>query len=192
MPISDVGIANAALLRIGQPAITAFGDSGKPALLANNTYTIHRDALLRAIPWRFAIWRTAVAASTTEPAWEFDYYYPLPEEPNYCLRVLTIENLSDTDWRIEGRMIVTDHDAPLNLKYIRRITDPNQFDSLFIETLIAKLQWEWGEALVRDRVLLNELKAEYVGKREEAAAVTESEGKNEPRPNGTWYEAHLS
>ena len=189
---SDVQIANAALLRIGQKALTAFTDAGKAALLANNTYSIHRDALQRAIPWRFAIWRTSVAASTTEPAWEFDYYYPFPTTPDYCLRVLTIENLSDTDWRIEGRMIVTTHEAPLNVKYIQRIEDPNDFDSLFVETFIAKLQWEWSEALVKDRNLNAALLAEYVGKRDEAAAVTESEGKNEPRPDGTWFEAHLS
>ena len=187
---SKVGIANAALLRIGEKTITAFTDPGKPALLANNTYDIHRDALLRAIPWRFAIWRDAIAASTTEPAWEFENYYPLPEEPNYCLRVLTIKNLSDVDWRLEGRMIVTNAEAPLYLKYIRRITDPNVFDSLFVETFIAKLQWEWAEALVKDTQLRADLLKEYVGKRDEAGAVTESEGKNEPRPDGTWVEAH--
>ena len=113
---SDVQIANAALLRIGEKPLTSFTDAGKPGLLANNTYTIHRDALLRAIPWRFAIWRASIAASTTEPAWEFDRYFPLPTTPDYCLRVLTIKNLSDTDWRLEGRMIVTDAESPLYIK----------------------------------------------------------------------------
>lgn len=187
---SNVQIANAALLRIGEKPITAFDDAGKPALLANNTYSIHRDALLRAIAPRFAIWRVALAASTTVPAWEFSYYYPLPAAPKYCLRVLTIENLSDTDWRLEGRMIATSHAAPVNLKYVYRVEDPEQFDMLFVETLIAKLQWEWAEALVKDAVLRRDLLAEYVGKRDEAAAVSDSEGKNEPRPSGTWCEAH--
>lgn len=192
MPTSDVQIVNAALLRIGEQTIMSFSDTGKPALLANNTYTLHRDALLRAIPWRFAIWRSSIAASTTVPAWEFDYYYPLPEEPHYCLRVLTIENLADTDWRLEGRTIATNHEAPLYIKYIQRVIDPNDFDTLFVETLVAKLQWEWAEALTKDATLRTGLLSEYVGKRAEAESVSGMEGKNEPRPSGTWYEAHLS
>lgn len=190
MPISNVQIANAALLKLGQKPITAFDETGKGALLANNTYEIHRDALLRAIPWRFAIARTSLAASTTAPGWEFPNYFPLPSDP-YCLRVLTIENLSDTDWREEGRKIATSAEAPLNIKYIRRVTDPNEFDSLFVETLIAKLQWEWCENLTKDAQLRADMLKEYIGKRDEAGAVTEMEGKKEPRPNGTWYEAHL-
>jgi hypothetical protein len=188
---SDVQIANAALLRIGEKAITSFTDPGKAGLIVNNTYAIHRDALMRAIPWRFAIWRTSIAASTTEPAWEFESYFPLPEAPNYCLRVLTIENVSDRDWRLEGRMIVTSVEAPIYLKYIRRVEDPNNFDSLFVETFIAKLQWEWAENLVKDASLSAALLTEYVGKRDEAGYVTESEGKMEPRPAGTWFEAHF-
>lgn len=191
---SEVEIANAALLRIGENTITSFSaasEDDKGAILAANTFAIHRDALLRAIPWTFAIQRASLAASTTDPVWEFDYRYPLPEEPYFCLRVLTVDNAADYDWRVEGHAIVTDIGSPLYIKYIARIEDPEKFDALFTETLIAKLQWEWAEALTKDPSLRLSLMQEYIGKRNEAASVTGMEGKTEPRPGGSWYEAHV-
>ena len=191
MAISDIKIANAALLRIGEEPINAFSEEGRPALLANNTYELYRDGLLRAVPWRFAIRRDSLAANADGPEWEFSYAYTLPSDP-YCLRVLTIENLSDLDWRLEGRTIVTDAGSPLHIKFIAKVTDSAQFDALFVETLVAKLQWKWAEALEKDAQLRADLAKEYLAMRLEAEGVNGSEGKNEPLPSGSWVEAHLS
>lgn len=188
---SDVEIANAALLKIGQPPISSFDEDDQGAILANNTYEIHRDALLRACPWRFAMARTSLAACVETPDWEFAYYYQLPSEP-YCIRVLTIENLADYDWRLEGRRIATDVGAPLYLKYICRVTNPEQFDPLFTETLVAKLAYEWSERLEQSTALSERLLRDYAAKFAEAESVNGSEGKLEPLPDGSWYEAHLA
>jgi hypothetical protein len=187
---SDVGIANAALLKIGEKAITSFTDPGDAALMANNTYAYHRDALLRAHEWSFAVRRTSLAATGTAPSWEFDYAYNLPAAPHYCLRVLTVYNPNNMDWRVEGRQILTDLGAPLYIKYIWQVTDPNQWDALFHEIFIAKLAWEWAEALTKDRELCDRLLKEFIGKKMEAEAVDGQEGKTEPMVYGTWVETH--
>ena len=41
-------------------------------------------------------------------------------------------------WEIEGRYLVTNAEVA-QIRYIRRVTDCNQFDSLFIEALAVKL-----------------------------------------------------
>ena len=188
---SDVEVANTALLKVGEGAITSFTDAGKPALLANNTYNVYRDALLRQHEWSFAIRRTSLAASATGPDWEFTYSYPLPAEPYYCLRVLTVQNLSDYDWRVEGRAIVTDMSSPLYIRYIWKVVDPEQWDTLFVEAFAAKLAWEWSESLAKEPELRQSLLLEYKGKMDEAFTVDGQEGKTEPLPQGSWVDAHV-
>ena len=187
---SDVGIANAALLKLGEQTLTAFDDDGPVALLVNNTYDYHRDDLLRAHEWNFAIRRTSLAASASAPDWEFDYAYTLPSAPHYCIRVLTIYNPNDYDWRVEGRQILTDIGSPIYIKYIWRVTDPNQFDSLFISVFIAKLAAEWAENLSKSAELCQRLLAEYQAKLKEAASIDGQEGKTEPLPQGSWVDTH--
>ena len=65
-------------------------------------------------------------------------------------------------------------------------------DAAFIETLIAKLAWEWSEPLSKDPELRQSLLKEYTGKIAEARALDGQEGMNEPLPNGGWVEAHES
>jgi len=188
---SQVEIANAALLKIGEPPITSFEDAEQGAILANNTFTIYRDALIRAHPWKFATRRVALATSTSTPAWEFTYSYPVPAEPYYFLKLLTIENPSDYDYRLEGRAIVTDLGAPLYIKYLWRVSDPNQWDTLFTEAFVAKLAWEWAENITKEAELRQSLLKEFIGKIEQAFSVDGQEGKTEPIPDGTWLGAHV-
>jgi len=101
-----------------------------------------RDATLRAHPWNFATKRTTLAANPTAPVWKYDRSFTLPED---CLRVLIVNNPEKIPYEIEGRDIVTDLGAPLELKYTFRVTDANQMDALFREALAATLASEIAE-----------------------------------------------
>lgn len=149
---SDVGIANHALHKLGVSRIVAFTDTTKQGLIANDTFYDIRDALLRAHPWNFAIELAALAADATAPAWGFDARYALPEGQNPCLRVLQVEGEDETSglWKVQGRYIHTSLTAPLNILYIKRITDANSMDALFREALAARLAMEWATTLTHD------------------------------------------
>ncbi len=129
--ISDVAICNNALLRIGASTITDLEEGSDSANILNQIYVPTRDALLRKHFWNFATKRVALAASVTTPAFEWSYSYALPSD---FIRVNRIFN-SDGPFKLEGTSILTNITAPLNLVYIARITDPTQFDPIFIDAL---------------------------------------------------------
>lgn len=150
---SIVQICNIALSNIGEQRISALTDNTERARLCNLRFEDCRDAVLRSYPWKCAVARSALASTTTAPAWGFTYQYVLPSD---CLRVLDIEEFNQP-YEIEGKFIVTDATS-VKLKYIQRVEDPNQFDSLLIHAVALKLASELAEAVsgradLRDRML---------------------------------------
>jgi hypothetical protein len=141
--ISDVSITSSALRRLGDDPITSLSDDSDRARLMNALLPTVLDAVLRAHRWNFAIARASLAAQAAAPAWGYDYGYTLPNNP-YCLRLLTTEAYDEdkTPFVVEGRTILTDAAAPLNVLFIARITDPTLYDAMFVEALIARLAAE--------------------------------------------------
>ena len=160
---SDIGVVNAALHKLGVCRIVAFTDTTKQGLIANDTFADIRDALLRAHPWNFAIERAALAADATAPEWGYDAKYALPEGQTPCLRVLSVEGEDEDSgrWTIEGRFIVTSLSAPINIRYIKRITDANSMDAVFREALSARLAMEWATTLTHDASIQNAMTQLY-------------------------------
>ena len=79
-----------------------------------------------------------VAAKT--PAYKWAYQYQLPDD---FMRLREVYEDDGTDevnyrWEIEGRKILTDYDT-CNIKYVRKVTLPTDFDPLFTEVLILRL-----------------------------------------------------
>ena len=131
MATSDIQICNNALLRLGASTITSFDDGTTAANACNQVYEQVRDALLRMHTWNFALTRVALAADSAAPSFEYSYQYTLPSD---FIRVQEIYQ-QNGPYRIEGQKLVTDMVAPLNLVYVSKITDPTQFDPLFVEVL---------------------------------------------------------
>lgn len=142
MGISEVGICNMALGKIGAEAIGALTEASDNARACNRFYEYVRDELLRRHPWNFAVNRATLAQLATAPAYGYDHAYQLPTSP-YCLRVLELYEERDEgyDFLIEGRSLITDADTA-RIKYIARVTDPTYFDSSFVETLATRLAAE--------------------------------------------------
>lgn len=145
---SEVGIANAALRKLGAGTLAALTDASTEGRLANATYAEYRDKLLRSHPWNFATKRLSIAANATAPVWEYDNAFNIPAD---FLRLLDISNPQLMAYRIEstndGTVIVTDIAGPLKIKYIAQITDPNKMDAEFREALSSLLASEWAEPL---------------------------------------------
>jgi len=141
---SDVGIANAALRKLGQSPITAFTEDSKAARLANSRFADLRDELLYRHPWNFAIKRTSLAASSTAPDWGFAAAYPLP---NDYIRMFEVngEDEESGKWKVESGAVVTDLSAPIEVLYVYQVTDANQMSAGFREALAAILAADWAE-----------------------------------------------
>ena len=133
------GIANRALQRLGAARISDITDAtNKSARACNAAYEPTRLMLLRQHPWSFSIKRAQLAASITAPPFDYVNYFPWPTD---ALRILPPTEYG-LDWQMEGRNIVTNFVAPLNVRYVADVVDPNAMDSLFREVLSAQIAYD--------------------------------------------------
>ena len=170
---SEVDIINSSLNMVGASNIISRGEDSKSARITNQRYDYVRDAVLRAHPWNCAVTRRILTSDTDTPAFQYENQFTLPTDP-YCLRVLGLDYL-DIDFQVEGRKIVSDEDT-INLRYIARVTDPNEYDQLLIEAIAARLAADTSFALVQSTSLTNAMFALYESKLSEARFVDATEG----------------
>lgn len=150
---STVDIANYALNNLGASNISSLDENSKPARIVNQRYEAVRDAVFRAHPWNCLIRRAQLAQDTTAPAFGYAHQYTLPTNP-FCLRVLEFsngtlsypqDNMTNNSggpvYVIEGRKLLTD-EGTARIKYVARVTDPQQYDASLVEALAARLSAE--------------------------------------------------
>ena len=139
---SQVDVANLALLKLGSNTILTFDDDSVHAKAAKLLYPRIVDTVLRAHRWRFSIRQATLPALAGSPTWRYTYRYALPADP-FCLKVVRTSTDDDRgdSWEIQGREIYTNR-ATLTIEYVARITDPQQWDALFLEALTERLAAE--------------------------------------------------
>lgn len=189
MATTDVTIINGALRKIGVQEIVLRTDETEQGRVSNSTYDLLLDAVLVDAPWDFAITRAEITAEDTGPDFEYDNYFELPDgDPDlYCLRPLEIINLTQYQWKVEGRNIATSHESPLQLIYVARIVDEEVYTPQFIEALQARLALEWAEPLTRQSSIQQVMAALYERKITDAKAVEAGQtGLHEDTDEGTW------
>ena len=158
--MTETEICNMALGRIGAKRISDFADTNEDnhqSVQCRLHYVQTRDALLRSHWWRFARYRVQLSENTTAPTFEFDNAFDLPSD---FLR-LWIRPFEDNNWGLnntdrtfsmEGKQLLTNEDS-VYLRYIRRVTDPAEFDPLFIEVLVLKLAIKMVMPISQDKEL---------------------------------------
>jgi len=170
---SEVDIINSALNMVGASNIIARSEDSKSARVTNQRFDYVRDAVCRSHPWNCLVRRVVIAKDSDAPAFGFTNQFSLPTDP-YCLRVLRLDYL-DVDFQVEGRKIHCDEDT-LNLVYVGRVTDPNEWDQLLIETIATRLAADTAFALVQSTSLVGTLFGMYESKLSEARFVDATEG----------------
>jgi len=170
---SVVEICNIGLTNLGDQKISSLTDNNERARLCNLRYEDTRDAVLRSYPWTCAVTRAKLARSSTNPVWGFSYRYQLPSD---CLRVLDLYDWDDEHY-IENGFIVTDSEQAW-IKYIKRIEDPNEFDSLLIHAIGLRLAMEIAESLTGRPELRNNMLGKYNTVLAEARSADSSERGN--------------
>lgn len=173
MSRSVVSICNLALQKLGAKRIVSFEDATKNAHLCEGFYDQAVDETLRAHPWNCAIYRKELAAEEETPAFGWTYQYPLPSSP-YCLRVLQMEYL-DYEFVIEGRMLLT-NEGTCKLLYVKRIVDPNEFDALLVEAIVARLATKLAYPVTQSVSLEDKMVKNFGRILSEARSVDAQEG----------------
>lgn len=163
---SEIEICNVALSHIGKYPIDSLNDRTKEAVECKRLYPRVRDSVMRDHPWNFATKRLTLAALTEEVE-GFDYVYQWPSD---CLRALKIYNPADEEEEIvfeigvsndlSTRVILTDQEDAI-LIYVARVTNPNVYDTVFIDALAYRLASELAIPLAGDPNLGNAMARMY-------------------------------
>jgi len=169
---SVVDICNSALNQIGASNIISLTEDSKAARICNQRYNFVRDSVFRSHPWNCLTTRIAITPDTAAPAFEFTKQFTLPTDP-FCLRVLA---LSDTDilYKIEGRKLLC-NESTIEMIYIGRVEDGNQYDLLLIEALAAAMAADLAYPLVGSSSLGANMYQLYQNKLTEARFVDATE-----------------
>ena len=158
MAFSKTYIANRALSKLGETRVSNVDtDNTKKAKVIRFMWDSVRDALIQSYPWNFAKKRTQLAADSTAPTWGFNVRYTLPVD-FLCL----LDIYGNPEYRIEDGFILTDQSAPLEIKYMYRVTNTSKFDAMFVEALANRLAFEGAEEITQSNSKKEILGQEYL------------------------------
>jgi len=183
---SEVDICNLSLQRLGAKTITALTDDSTAARECNRAYSHARDSELRSHPWNFARSRASLAADSATPAFGYAAQYTLPAD---FLRLLPTRDQQDL--QIENGKILTDDGAPLQIVYIKREDDPNKFDQLFVDLLVARIARDLAEKITQSKTKIEISQSLYEEFRKEARRVNSFERPALEPPTDPWIIARL-
>ena len=187
-----VSICNLALQRVGAKSIPSLSEDTTAGRACNRVYEQARDSELRAHSWAFARERVKVAADSTDPTFGAAKRYALPSDN---LRILPTNGVDGTDtqddFEIFGKFIHTDHSTPINLNYVKRITDENTFDALFVELLIARIAMDVSEKVTQSNKKKDDARLHYKEVQKEARRVNAFERPPQKPPVDIWINARL-
>lgn len=195
-PQSKVAIANLALTKLGVSTIETFKEDSKAARTMSLLFDRTRDSELSRHFWNFAKARRALAETITdEPRGPFRYAYALPsdwlttifvgtEQPGISLA--DFQPFDNGDWSHEGSYIFTNYGPPLDLFYVRRITDVTRFHALFVEALACRLAMEAADTLTNSLQRWEKCAAEYKEAISEARRVNAIQNPPRRQADDSW------
>lgn len=194
MATSDVSIANRALQKLGARRIDSLGEDSPNARSVSAAFEVVRDRLLRKYAWNFAIGRARVAADADKTLWGDLNRFRKPEDFLRLLRGVEAgtDDIERTKtWRLEGEHIVTDAEAPLEFRYVRRVENAALFDPLFAELLAVTLAAEIADDITQDDSRKDRIYSEKGLLEDEARKVNSLENPAEEPPEDSWLQARL-
>ena len=143
MALSVTKICNLSLSDIGSKRINNYEtDDSQEAIMCRLHFEPTRDALLRSFYWPFAAARSTLAQDATDPDFEWDNQFILPNDFLYLRSVFEDNNEPGRNSRrshaIEGERFLT-NDSTAEIRYTKRVMDVTEFDPLFVQVLVLQL-----------------------------------------------------
>lgn len=186
---SMVDIYNTAVQSCGNFTIADPNENTEPARHCRAAFPLVRDAELRAHPWNCALERAVIAAAAAAPAWGDYNRFLLPTNP-YCLRVWRLAD-DRTEFKVEGRYLLTTAAAPLSVLYIKRVISAADLDPLCAMTIALRLGHRIAPRLNASAAKRDELFKEYLDVRALARSIDGQEGTPEAIEASEFEDARL-
>ena len=189
---SEVEICNSALVKLGVGTtgrITSLTEGSKNANLCNEQYAKLRDQLLRKHLWNFAKERVKLAQLSETPVSGFDYQYQLPSD---LMRVLAVHDNDASRgtirYEIKGDRLLSDANE-IYLIYVKKVTDPNEMDELFLECLALSIAKDIALAVTASRTVKADMRDDLRREIAHAKSIDAIEDWPEEFPDSSWVTA---
>jgi len=187
MAISKTDIANKTLGHLGQdPIIDLDSDQSVKGSAIREAYDQTLKEVLRDFDWKFATFRKDLNADGSYTAADFSYRYILPTNPE-LLRFLNIVTDTRIAYSLEAGYLYTNLSS-VRIRYIGKVTDPNQFDATFVETFALKLAAVRGYKITGNQELADGFLAKYE-KLKMDAQTNDSQEKQQTYQDDSQWEA---
>ena len=141
MPLSNVELSSAALVKLGAKSISSFSDGTAEADVAGTLYDIVRDSLLGAHPWSFATAHAELVQLPAAPLTNFEYAFELPNDSIKALSAGNTCRSRGAVYQIIGREVHSNYEE-LTLAYVKR-ADETDFPAYFVSALVNRLAAEF-------------------------------------------------
>jgi hypothetical protein len=194
---SEVDIVNVGLVQLGAARINSLLDNVKAAREARAIYEFNRDAEIESHKWKFAIRLASLPALVDGPVWTttFRLLYQLPNDflrlemagdlfPGASLT--DYRNGPDQDYAIQNGQIATNLPAPLNIRYVARVTDPTEFDPLFVMVLGYRMGMALAETLTQSTDKAQAAAAAYGSELAQAVKIGAVQDPPKPIADSQW------
>ena len=183
--LAEAAICNMALSRIGATLMKDTTEVSKGADACRENYALTRDEMLRYIAPRFAQATAFVPeiADNDYPLNGFRCAYDLSDLN--ILKLVMVGGKKDAVYELinnsDGAVVLLtseaqDEDGYLQIKYIKAVKNPAEFDTMFKEALVVNLAHNISYGLVQSSMILNKLEAEAARKAYQAKVASLSEG----------------
>lgn len=155
-----VTIANLAASALGEDdQLRSPDDDTHLSRSVRAVWDVERQAAIRDHVWKFATRRVRlpVRADYPDDPWPFAFAYRLPAD---SLRLVALPGLARDAWSVHGDHVVTSRAGPLPIVYLRDVTEPALWDSLFVKAFAMRVAWQIADRITGDtaRVALAERK----------------------------------
>lgn len=150
MALTNIGLCNRALLKIGIEPIHDFDSKNPQTIVANMLYGSSCAALLSSYPWGFATAKEKLHRIDEGTNTKYKFQYRLPES---LLTVLSANKLED--YKVSGTSLYADAEE-VRLTYIFRPQEmnwPPYFDQAAISRLASEFSLPLTESLSRTAAL---------------------------------------
>lgn len=197
---TKIDVANLAALKLGAEWISSFNDETKFARSIKLCYDRLLYAELAKNRWAFAIKRASLPALANAPAWGFERQFLLPVD---CLRLDWVNGAgrseylanflpdSTSPFKVEGSNILTDLEAPLQIRYVGKIDNPELWDPCFLDAFAARLAAEVCEAVTQSDSKKKMLWSEYESSIATARRMSAIQNPPSSIPDDSWNESRL-
>lgn len=155
---SKIEIWNRSLQKLGAKRVQDVNDDSPNARSLRVAYEPVKLRLLRSHRWNFSIKRINLPADATAPIFGRANAFQLPSDWVKMANDYPEQNFNDKDWVVEGTKIYTNEQAPLPIRYVSNVDDPNQMDASFRELLSTELAYELCEEITQSNTKKSDLR----------------------------------